>query len=458
MDIKDILKKAIEDPESILGLNHEDTANMASSIKPFQIPETDESYISLSVTNVREEYMKRFLTTSMIGYLFRLAKEYDLNKHLTKDEKITVIEMDFKRAAVMEFLNYTFEFNPDRHVLQAHKENKADPERERIDAAIDKMSIKKPKKLEKVFDDPAEAAKKLVMTCNQHITQLTKLTNGVVKLLRQLGAHEDGNNPLDDYVGIFMKKYAELKKMETYMKGPIQSFSKYDTKEALLHLPSQDVFHYFTRYISSNYEELRFATEALYMEKPDIEFSVTYYDWHNTLKDAEEFQIKHQKEFTNEVFTISNKGVTLIGPFKENMDRIKFYNKNAEIINSMLEKNKEDLKIGEELTKKRIVREKTKNIKEAGPDNPAIEGYNATVGNLSKINKPFTDEDKKKAIELYKEKQSNLKKVEEEEIQKDALEVVVYSSEIDDEGKQLFNKGSFLTQAETKKEFVERNS
>ena len=66
---------------------------------------------------------------------------------------------------------------------------------------------------------------------------------------------------------------------------------------------------------------------------------------------------------------------TIQGSFKENRERIDYYNKNNGIIKSMLDQQEKDAGLGEELMKKRIKTKKVRSERVFGKDSPEFAKY-----------------------------------------------------------------------------------
>jgi hypothetical protein len=145
-------------------------------------------------------------------------------------------------------------------------------------------------------------------------------------------------------------------------------------------IPAQDGFHRWHYYTEVNYEELRTATDALYHEKPDLDWALILYEYFEgspeKVDDAfEKFRNKHQDELVSDVRGIDFGGWTLLGDFKENRDKINFYNKHTDVLKRILDRHAEDKKIGQELMRNRVRQMKAKNIREDGPDAAGLNEY-----------------------------------------------------------------------------------
>jgi hypothetical protein len=136
------------------------------------------------------------------------------------------------------------------------------------------------------------------------------------------------------------------------MKKVAEPLASADTLHAWKVDPPVDVFHQFDRYLTNHYEQIREVVEALYDEKPDFEYAAIVYDSFKTPEAAREYKIAHEGEFRSEVLTLENSGVSLIGPFRENRQRVDFYNKHTEIMKRMMKQLESDHKLGKDLMEK----------------------------------------------------------------------------------------------------------
>jgi hypothetical protein len=73
-------------------------------------------------------------------------------------------------------------------------------------------------------------------------------------------------------------------------------------------------------------------------------------------------------------------GWTPLGDFRENREKIEFYNKNTGVLKKILDRHLDDKKIGTELMKNRVKMSKAKNIQEDGPDRKGLKDYTECLG------------------------------------------------------------------------------
>jgi hypothetical protein len=275
-----------------------------------------------------------------------------------------------------------------------------------------------------------------LLACHQCAVDTTAAIKSAVVALRDPGISTE------DTQAILIKKYKQLQEQLIDLKKIVEPVIAADTLAAWKVEPPANLYHQFDRYLSNHYEQIREITSCVYAERPDIEFAVIYYGSFPTAEDAREHRIQHAGEFRMEPITIENAGVTLLGPFKENRDRIDFYSKNTEIMKQMMDQVEKDHKLGKDIMEKAVKIQKKKNIKEAGPDAPGIKEYIRCVNKVRELGAKdtMTKEERKEMEEAV----SQAKVIKEDyEVPEDAIQTDVFYN---DGGKMRRKK--LYTQAE----------
>lgn len=326
-----------------------------------------------SVSNLREKYLKKLITTAMVGFLFQMKDEFsiddgDLKTPVDKDQ--FMIDIDHA-ANLPESYNETFLYNEE--LLSAFKEAFPDLEITKYSEIEEKLSedqlmevsakanarYAELTKKEQTLDTNAynEALEKAV---EEQSVEERKIIN---RFLEWLFKHDEdihaekGDN---DIVGD-----PERKPLES-LKG---SNPVYDN------VPPNDTHCRFNSYYDINYEKMREATKNIYNVKPDLEHAMIVYDICDTQKEVDAFVHKYGSTSKYDIVTFPLNQWTLMGPFKENRERVDYYNKNNAIIKNMLEQQEKDAALGEDLMKKRIKSKKIKAEKVFGKDSPQFEEY-----------------------------------------------------------------------------------
>jgi hypothetical protein len=344
-------------------------------------------------------------------------------------------------------LNRNFKHNPDLHLRSAHTSNPADPEREPLADAIrarTKIAEAAPAIDEKLSSKPEAVysyMRGMLLSTYQSVVELTSIVESLIRV--------DSDPTMDklDRVGIFTKKYKTLLDMSVDMKKIAEPLAVAETLTAWKIDPPVDVFHQLNRYLTNHYEQLRDVVDALYDEKSDFEYSAILYDAFTSPEAAREYRIQHESEFKSEVLTIENSGITLIGPFKENRDRVDFYNKHTEIMKRMMEQIDSDHKLGKDLMEKQVKNQKRKNIAEMGPDAPGLAAYAKAANEIQDLGarKVLTKEETERLIAAQKAEREIR---EDFETPDDSIRVDVFFPQTTPDGQTTLAKTKFFSQAE----------
>lgn len=531
-DINSLLNDIRSNPDVILDYSEEELKKLQNKIFEhgvIKLPE--ESHAAVSIINWRDNYLRKLHFTSLIGYVFRLVKEIDEEAFTAMkltDPANSIVESVWKaaeqcadesgdKASFMKeaaeavkkslesiikdkievFFRRHFEFDPDRHVESAFKENLNDPERAgkyaemrqkmTTDVAaapeVDQENLLKQtyqtitaserelaatvSSLEQYKKSEADREQAIaeMLACGNVLSAAVKgfadhIGGGVGNLsgdlkaalaltelhVETLSGRSQNSFNVDDLSGLLSKHRSGLEDeaQKLYELAP-QLLE--EVKGAYEWIPSTNVFYHWDRYLSNHYEQIREATAILYNEKPDIEFQLQYYGSFDTVEAAREFERKYESNVITSVYTIQNGGWTILGPFKENRSRIDFYNKNTEIIKRMFEQAESDQALGKDLMQKRIRRAKKDNILSAGPDDPGLAKYKAAVNTIEALGakEGLSREEKDKLAQAYRDKEMA-------EVPEDAIQVDVFGPD----GKGGMQKSHFYTQAEAP-EFMEQN-
>lgn len=151
-------------------------------------------------------------------------------------------------------------------------------------------------------------------------------------------------------------------------------------RPAAENVPPQDTFHRWNYFTEVNYEALRTITEALYPERSDLDWAIALWQtFEGTAKEVDtafdKFCQRYQDEVPSSIKTLEFGSWSLLADFKENRKKVQFYNKHTEVLKRILDRHAEDKRIGAELMRNRVLQEKARNIREAGPDGPGLKEY-----------------------------------------------------------------------------------
>mgnify|MGYP001264314245 FL=1 len=357
------------DEEEFADIDNETLTKLRTKINPYGkvINMDEDSYLNFSITNLREKYMIKLLTTSLIGYLNRLCDEWEVpdnvpvvpvykyledpsvldtddsndSDEIKKAKEFNKKQME-KRIIVKEFLENIFKYDPDKHVRGAYLPNPKDPERKLVNTASAKLANwKNFKENEKLEKDITNKLNKEQQEDNSNIINQ-----------KDLKVTDKDNNKVDINLDA----------------------NAYDF------IPSDDMFFNFNKYYEVNFEKLREIVNNLYNVKPDFEYAVLPYNIHDNIKDCEKFKRKHKNEVITNIITAKVGKWNLLGPFEENKKRLTFYNDNTSVLESILEQIESDSKLGKDLMKKRVKRARKKNRNKHGKIDKKINQYKRLKG------------------------------------------------------------------------------
>jgi hypothetical protein len=401
--------------QDLAELSPEQILNLKKKINPYgrTIQGSDE-YLNFSITEISHEYWKKFMVTSMVGFLNRMNDEWKvpdgvpvvsvyeyLDDVTTLDTPKIVLDKadpnalrDYefnrkwmeKRLIVKEFLEEMFQFNPDEHVRSAYRPNRADKSRAAIDTPASKLAVDHLKKTDKEFKMKEDLYEKVNETKAIDTTTETKTQ---FKMKRKTVIDPKTEKPVTKMVKepVFNELTVTDKIID---KDPT-------VKQTVTHMiPPADAFARFKIYYTNNYEELRESVENLYSEKPEFELAINPYAVHKTPEDAELFKKKHADEVISTVYTAQTGKWNFIGPFKEQRDSVNFYNKDTIILEEMVKELERGEKLGQDMMKKRVEKMKKKNIVESGPDADSFtkwKSQNSDIQTLAKTNNDEVSDD-----------------------------------------------------------------
>jgi hypothetical protein len=344
------------DDESLSNMSDDDVLELRKKLNPYgRTIEGSNKVLTYSYTDLRQEYLKKIITTSIIGFLNRMCDEWkvpdgipvipvydyiknpekldEFEKSLNKPELMRK-DLDFnknhmaKRVIVKEFLEDMFQYNPDYHVRSSYKPNVNDPERNIIDSPAGHLAIYELKKK------------------NPEFAENWLLYNRTLNLKNA--------SSVVDASPVVIKVVSDVRKYCTEM------------------IPPSDIYHRIQHYYDSNYEELKEIVNDLYCDKPDLETALNPYSWHDTEDQADEFITKHKDEVISTIFKAHSGKWNIFASYKKVRESMRFFNKKTQVLEEIAKQIESDARLGADLMKKRVMIKKKKNIESDGPDDPAF--------------------------------------------------------------------------------------
>ena len=363
---------AVED--KIAQLSEEQLDALFGEAQPFKALGTASSdkFVLGSVSNLREKYLKKLITTAMVSFLFQMKDEFsveeeDLTTPLNKD--------DFFEEAPANNLpeNFNMDILYHEELTSLYQQRFPDSQTtvyKDMEAELSEEDLLTVSKNVKDRYDNLTRSKKTfnALKYNEAVEEATKaqsetervVINRFLEWLFKFDADKDtqeGHQSVED----------DLERTDiNELKG---ADAVYDN------IPPNDTHCRFNAYYDINYEKLRAATHNIYNVKPDLEHAMIVYDVKNSQEEVDSFIHKYGATSKYDIVSFPLNQWTLMGPFKENRERVDYYNKHNSIIKSMLEQQEADAALGEELMKKRVKNKKVKAEKVFGPDSKQFEEY-----------------------------------------------------------------------------------
>lgn len=293
------------------------------------------------------------------------------------------VPAELAKGIIGNFLKHWLLFDPNIHV-RAARDGRADAARVELQTALGPAAAD--------ADDPARLPIELLLAAAprprpedaDHVGVLRASRgnlNAACRALRDRELAAALRHALQD------EPHADLFRRYLYPvppPGPGDELGRAAARKALELVPPQDTFHRWGYYTEVNYEELRSATEALYNDKPDLDWALGLWEVFegSPAKVAERFDAyceRYQDEVPSSIKRLDLGGWSLLGDFKKGRENLRFYNKNTEILKRIIDRHTEDKKLGADLMRKRVRDLKSKNIAAEGPDAPGLTQYKKTA-------------------------------------------------------------------------------
>jgi hypothetical protein len=486
-DTKNIIERLLQNPESVSNLGEEQISKLEKDLSPLGIilPSGGPKLVNFSILNLRDNYLRRMHLTSLIGYVYRTLEEFDpfefkdiLSDLESKEiERVyraggngkdkSLLEKDQIKSIIKLFLDRNFNFNPDLHVRHAGRATGTESKtavKDKEAVAKEILSIRDRCSNAKTLDLPLskkitesmqekylsfipaehqEAFKKdllmLEKTTSDYSTLVAacaKDSSNAISACIKMVEEAKLNEAMADEVGIFAKNRSRLDTLRSLLETNVETKLAETGKYTVNNLPPAEVFHHWDRYLSNHYEVIRDIVAALYYDQPDLEFAVQFFDafsGERAEEEAKKHRFMHEAAMICPMLTVETGRWALLGPFKENRDKVEFYSKNAEILKKIMDQTEADNKLGGQIVKRVVHREKAKNIRDFGPDDKGLEEYKSIVGTIDRLKtKPaLTKEEKDKLEEAYRAKEML-------EVPDNAIQMDVYKP--NEEGKIIKDK------------------
>lgn len=397
MDLADLLKDLEQNPDKLDEMTDEQLRNIEKNLNPYGATIFgDEKYTCLSFTNLREVYMTKLLTTALIGFLNQMCEEHETDIEPSVDiSKFTKL-VDHPDRGNKELMDKLYNEKAKLHELEG-------------------KSVEESCELAAAFIEANYAPSEVV--------DMQAVDIETERVKAEISASER------EIIGRFISKHFKFNPnvhvVNSY--SPNSDPERKDKPDFVESNVPGETFNRFQMYYDVNYEKLRDAVRYLYAEKPDIEVAVNVYGSFDSLEEANKFVEKNKDKVITNVLTLTNNKWNLIGSFKENRDRVNFYNKNTVILENIIKQRESDAKIGKELLSKRVRKMKAKNIKRYGKDHPNFTKYKKQNldGVYDTTITKITEEDDEIVVEHTMEIADTGAAIDEDGVPEDSLEIKV---------------------------------
>lgn len=379
--IDDIVKELETNPDKINELTDDQVLEVDKYLNPYGATiYGEDKYTCVSFTNLKEKYMQRLLMTGLVGFLYQMNKEYeiddnDLNevylKELDKDAFYENIpHPDSKNKEFISKLNETLYIECKYKYLQTKYASLEEETKEDEETYYTNYKLSE------------EEEMNIQQNVNDEITNRlkpTKYFNNEKFLAKKYELVKQQSEEEKKVISRFLNKFFNYNPSEHTSEVLLNTNDPEKTKPTnttfLENIPPNDTYGRFQYYFDVNYEELREAVFYLYNEKPDIEVALNIYETFPTLEECTEYINKNKDKVITNIMTLTNYKWNLLGPFKQNRERITFYNENTQVLENILKQQEDDAKMGKKLLDERVRKKKVKNIKEYGKTDPAVAKY-----------------------------------------------------------------------------------
>lgn len=456
-DFDDLLNDVIADSSKIDQLTDEQVVELRKKISPYGRTVTGEKNLCcMSVINVKEEYMKKWLTTALIGFLFRGCDEY-----LAFDTEPTVslddLDDDQKRTVLKNLYATAIPARDElAKLIMEDKKIKEDEMKAYYDDNVDLIKLEEanpPQDEEfvpwqmRAIDTNAAALREQQMKILERIIRRAENMSKrfvVREFLDTMftfnpdvhirGAY--GYNPLDPErkevkTKVAKKSNATWKKRGKFDKireakrtgGVVKNeplpdvgVDEFDaddtpqTKTMKRHIPPADTYFKLNMYLDDFHDQIKSAVRDIYHEKADIEWAINPYrtfEGPQMEAEAKAFVHKHSDEVLWNIETLYTNHWNLMGAFSKNKERTDFLNNNTEIITEYLQQVEKDKKMGRELMVKKAQRKKLENVGDNGPDTKAFRRYKSEFATSAESMGAVDLSDYKQQKEIYAKYQSD---------------------------------------------------
>ena len=390
------------------------------------------------------DYQAKLLTTAHIAFLFRAVNEYlvpddipvvsveeflrdptacdapdtegkyEISKEILDDYATNKKNME-KRVIIYEFLQYMYNFNPDRHTHSVYSPNVKDPERKLVTTAASERAVVaefkasvKDRSMKQSERDEAEARMKVIKearaaskkakpeekTCVREVERLIKGKDGkeliVKRKVRCTQAEFDAYNATP----VAERSVAVVESERRVIPTEVDPLFYFKMQErAIKHaegivrdiIPPSDVFAKFNNYFNNHYEQLIAATRDVYREKPDLDWAIFPHGVFSNEEEFQKYRLENARKLKSEIYSVKSYKWSLLGPYKENRDRLQYYGQNMGVFEEMFKNKEAEARLAKDLLKNRVKGKRAKMRAKHGAPDPSYKKEVTALGSLGDL-------------------------------------------------------------------------
>ncbi len=363
-------------------------------------PATCDRVVLASVSNLRQQYLKKLITTAMVGFLFQMKDEYTVDEEeLANPPNKEDFMVEVSSNIIPDDFDQEHFYKMELRKAFSEKCPGQDAEsREEMETAIGEDAL-----LE-VAAKFAEHLKKLHAV--EQKLDMQKYNEAIQSTVREESDRDRAviSKFLTNLFTFNKDKHLKEGHNPTVGDPERQDLEELKGTHAVYdNVPPNDTHCRFTKYFDINYEKMREATKNIYNVKPDLEHAMIVYDIVDSQEDANAFIGKYGSSSKYDIVSFNLNKWTLMGPFKENRERVDYYNKHNQVIKALLEQQEEDNLLGEDMMKKRVKSTKVKAEKVFGKDSPQFGEYKKLVGSMGTDDRVIVEDVDEKTVKVVKE-------------------------------------------------------
>jgi len=457
--LKDLIAEGTEDEieNFILNLDDEELLEVDNYRKTsvYNLPETisnEKQYSLVSITQMNRRRMEHEMLYAMTGYVFRAWEEYEPEY---SDEIL-----DSLKEKYCAQLGYTSNYDL---VVDVENENEIpDLENEVVESKVEENEVEENNNEESKVEESKES-ETTESKVEENNNEENNLENniGVVEepeiveepevierqeyvdpnsLLDSLPKHPDTirkerENEVQQLVDEELERMKENDRSaikayldthfnynpDLHVKSLSHENDGYDSERPIVNkdknkykghrVPPVDTLHRFRFYWDVNYDIYKTMTDDLTPFKRDLVDAIMIYktftgvcetedDEKKLLEECVQWRNDHVDDFNvSDVLTVENgRWAYSMG----NRDKISFYNKNTVMLEEIFKYVEQNQKLGEDLMRNKIRKQKKKEIKKFGPEPAALRKYKADYNQLKSlgVKEALTEEDRVKLVKL----------------------------------------------------------